>query len=77
MRYKIRLRHTDARKPHAHSHLERELHPPADRPSGDLAEGDLAGHRLPAGDQVPGRGLPARADRGARLQRGHPRPEDF
>ena len=49
----------------------------ADRKPGRLAARAAARHRLPAGDQVRGRRLPARGLRGARLQRGRPRPEDL
>ena len=42
-----------------------------------LAARGPARRRLPAGNQVPGRGVPARAVRGAGLQRRDPRPEDL
>src|SRR4051794_19348431 len=52
---------------HAHCYLERQLDPTAARASAELAEGLPARHRLPAGDQVPRRGISARADRGTRV----------
>src|SRR3954452_21473881 len=59
----------------AYCFVERQLGPATDRASLNLAEGLRASHRLSAGDQMPRRGIPAGGDRGARLQRGYPRPE--
>src|SRR3954449_11892497 len=52
---------------HADSDLEREFGPAADRASAGLAERMRAGHRVPAGNQVRGRGLSAAGDRVAWL----------
>ena len=52
--------------------VRQRLPPPARLPEGGRARRDL-----PAGDQVPGRGVPARGDRGARLQRRDARAEDL
>src|SRR5215470_4461795 len=62
---------------HAYCYVERQFDPAAARKPPDLAQGVLAGDRLPAGDQVHRRGLPAAGDRIARLQRRLPRPEDL
>src|SRR3954468_22671614 len=45
---------------HAHCHLERELDQAANRKPQRLAAGAAARHRVPAGNQVPGRDLSAR-----------------
>src|SRR6266404_2307218 len=61
---------------HAYCYVERQFDPAAARSSPDLAEGLLARNRLPAGNQMCRRGVSAAGDRGARLQRRHPRPEN-
>src|SRR5262249_33836639 len=63
--------------PHAHRHLERQFHQAKDRQLDRVAVRAAARHRLPAGDQMRGWCLPARALRSARLQCCSARTEDL